>query len=82
MALHGFINLFLILSLATLWALLPTDLLAISVQWIQNRILSVSGFEGCNVNACDVLIVCENVIHYSLYIDRQDLFFTATSILS
>lgn len=40
-SLHGFINTFLVISLAMLWALLPTDLLAIGVQWLQNRILSI-----------------------------------------
>ena len=40
-SLHGFINMFLVISLAILWALLPTDLLAIGVQWVQNRILDV-----------------------------------------
>ena len=40
-SLHGFINMFLVISLAILWALLPTDLLAIGVQWLQNRILDV-----------------------------------------
>ena len=40
-SLHGFIDMFIIISLAMLWALLPTDLLAIGAQWLQNRILTV-----------------------------------------
>lgn len=40
-SLHGFINMFLIISLAMLWALLPTDLIAFGAQWLQNRILVI-----------------------------------------
>lgn len=43
-SLHGFINMFLIISLAMLWALLPTDLIAFGAQWLQNRILVVRLF--------------------------------------
>ena len=41
-SLHGFINMFLVISLALVWAVLPSDLLAIGAHWLQNRILVVS----------------------------------------
>lgn len=40
-SLCGFINMFLIIVLAMLWALLPSDLTALFAHWLQNRILSV-----------------------------------------
>lgn len=41
-SLHGFINMFLVISCALVWAVLPSDLLAIGAQWLQNMILAVS----------------------------------------
>lgn len=40
-SLHGFINMFLVISLALVWAVLPSDLLAIGAHWLQNRILVI-----------------------------------------
>ena len=40
-SLCGFINMFIVIVLAILWALLPTET-AIFAHWLQNRILSVS----------------------------------------
>ena len=40
-SLCGFINMFIVIVLALLWALLPTET-AIFAHWFQNRILSVS----------------------------------------
>ncbi|KXJ14754.1 Metalloendopeptidase OMA1, mitochondrial [Exaiptasia diaphana] len=40
-SLHGIINLFIVISLAILWAILPTDFLAISAQWFQDQILTI-----------------------------------------
>ncbi|XP_015762860.1 PREDICTED: metalloendopeptidase OMA1, mitochondrial-like [Acropora digitifera] len=40
-SLHGFINMFLVISCALVWAVLPSDLLAIGAQWLQNMILAI-----------------------------------------
>ncbi|KAK3754642.1 hypothetical protein QZH41_014927 [Actinostola sp. cb2023] len=40
-SLHGVINLFIVVSLAIFWAILPTDYLAIAAQWIQDQILTI-----------------------------------------
>ncbi|XP_015774109.1 PREDICTED: metalloendopeptidase OMA1, mitochondrial-like [Acropora digitifera] len=39
-SLHGFINMLLVISCALVWAVLPSDLLAIGAQWLQNMILA------------------------------------------
>ncbi|XP_032232169.2 metalloendopeptidase OMA1, mitochondrial isoform X1 [Nematostella vectensis] len=38
---HGVVNLFVVVLLAILWALIPTDYLALAAQWIQGQILSI-----------------------------------------
>ncbi|KAJ7307839.1 metalloendopeptidase, partial [Desmophyllum pertusum] len=40
-SLCGFINMFMVIVLAILWALLPTDFTALFAHWLQNRILSI-----------------------------------------